>query len=186
MKLLDKAADWIREVLAFLPPRVVAYVWLPVLVVVVFIAAMLSTRRLLPLLGRLGATLLRALAALVGAVLLAPDMIIATVFRRVGRRPPAVLYHYGDIVAASVIGLAGTSGAVASALARVARIHASLVILGCTALIWTWNHDHCPATPATTACVRPFTSWVDAFDDDQPASPAPKITPRSSPSPKKK
>lgn len=180
MSLLDDAAHWIREALAF-TPDFAAYLWFPVLVVAVFIAAMLFVRRLLPLAGKWGAASLRVLSALVGAALLVPDVVVATVFRRVQKRPPALLYHYGDAVAASMTGLARTSGAVAGGFAKLARIPVLLVMVGCAAVIWSWNHGHCPA-PASTACVRPFTTWVNAFSDDQPP-PAPK-TP--APKPKKK
>jgi hypothetical protein len=193
VSLLDKAGGWIREVLAFLPASVVTYVWLPLLVIVVFIAAMLFMRRLLPLLGRLGAALLRSLAALVGALLLTPDLIVATVWRLVRGRPPAVVYHYGVAVASSMIGLARTSGAVSSGLARVARVHGFFVLLACAAVLWTWNHGHCPtsATPTTptstatppTTCVRPFANWLDNFGDDQPAPPDPKKSTVPSPAP---
>ena len=180
MNLLDKAADWIREALAFLPPRFVTFVWFPLLVTVVFVAAMLFIRRLLPLIGRLGAAVLRFLASLVAAVLLAPDMIIATVCRHVHRYPPAVLYHYGDAVATALIEVARMNSAVANALARVARINVIFVILGCAAVIWTWNQGHCPTVPAATTCVRPFTSWVDNIGDDHPAPPEP-LAPKTSP-----
>jgi hypothetical protein len=173
VNLLDGVADWIRKAVAFLSPSVVDYVWFPALVTVVFIAAMLLVRRLLPLLGRLGAALLPLLAAVAGATLLAPDMLIATTCRWVHRHPPAVLYHYGDAVAASVIRIARTSTAVADGLGRLARLHVFLVMLGCVALIWTWNHDYCSADPAATTCVRPFTSWVDTLGDGDPVPPAP-------------
>jgi hypothetical protein len=186
VNLIDKIAAWIREVLAFLPPDVVDVIWFPVLVTVVFIAAMLLIRRLLPLLGRLAGASVRVLAALAGAVLLVPDMIVATACRSAHKRPPAMLYHYGDAVATSMIGVTRTSGAVSSGLARVARINVLLVMLGCAAVIWTWNHGHCPEAPATTECVRPFTSWVDTFDDEDQAPPAPGNSPSPSPPPNPK
>jgi hypothetical protein len=186
VNLLDKIAAWIREVLAFLPPNVVAVIWFPLLAIVVFIAAMLLIRRLLPLLGRLAGALLRLLAALAGAVLLAPDVAIATAWRSAHKRPPAALYHYGDAVATSMIGVTRSSGAVSSGFARVARINVLLVMLGCAAVIWTWNHGHCPEAPATTECVRPFTSWVNTFGDDDTAPPAPANSPSPSPPPNPK
>jgi hypothetical protein len=168
VSFIDKVAEWVREILAFGSPEFVAGAWFPVLAVVVFIAAMLVVRTVLPLAGKAGAALFPVLSALLGAVLLMPDMLIAASFRAVRGRPPALLYHYGDAVAASMIGIAHGSQVVASRLARVARTHVLIVALTCSALIWTWNHSHCPATPAKTTCVRPFTSWMNSFGD-QPA-----------------
>jgi hypothetical protein len=173
--LLDKAADLIREVLAFLPPRVVAFLWFPVLVVLVFVAAMLLLRRLLPFLGKVGAALLRLLASFLVAVLLVPDAVVATTFRSLRMRPPAALYHYGDVVAGSMIGVIGASKAVATGLARVARVHVLVVMLACGALFWTWNHGHCPAS--ATTCVRPFTAWVNDFSGHHSVPPAPTPSP---------
>lgn len=184
MSLLDKVAEWIREVLAFGSPEFVEGAWFPILAIVVFIATMLVIRKVLPLAGKVGAALLRMLSTLAGAVLLVPDLLIAGAFRGMRGRPPTLLYHYGDAVAASMIGIARGSEVVTRGLARVARMNFLLVILACSGLIWTWNHDHCP--PAKTACVRPFTSWVNSFDEQPAPQPAHKSTSDAGHKPKKK
>lgn len=172
MNLLDRIAGWIHDLLGILPPEAVDFLWFPVVVVVVFVAVMLVVRRLMPVVGRLAATLLQMLTAFVGAVLLVPDMAIATAYRSAHRQPPAVLYHYGDAVATSMIGVTRTSGAVSHGFARVAKAPVIVVMLVCAALIGGWNQGYCPPEPATQ-CVRPFTGWIDRFGDDEPVAPDP-------------
>jgi hypothetical protein len=176
MKVLDKSAAWIRDVLTFLPPEIATFLWFPVLVMVVFLAAVLFFRRILPFIGRVGAALLPWLATLLGAALLLPDLIIATAFRLRRLRPPALLYHYGDTVVDSMIGLARASTKVGSALSRLARVHVLLLALACGALIWAWNAGHCSETSIKGTCVRPVSGWMESFGDSQTAPPAPKVT----------
>jgi hypothetical protein len=170
---LDKVSAWIRGMLAFLPSGAADFLWFPLLAFAVFLAAMLSVRRLMPLVGMLAGALLRLLSALVGAVLLALDLAVATACRSAHRPPPAALYHYGDVVVGSMIAVARTSGAVTTGLARLARVNTFLVMLGCAVVIGAWNHGYCSDSPATTECVRPFDSWVDTFSRDDPAPPDP-------------
>jgi hypothetical protein len=195
VSFLDQLAYWVREVLAFGSPDFVAGAWFPVLVVVLFIAMMLTVRKLVPLAAHGAAALLNGAYTVIGLVLLVPDALVASAWRRMRRPPPALVYHYGDAVVATSAGVTRTSEAVASRLARMARMHWLLVILICGALIWTWNHSHCPAdTPARAVCVRPFTSWIDSFGDQGSTSPAhsgksgrsPKRPTKATPTPARK
>jgi hypothetical protein len=184
VNLLDRVADWVRQVLSFGSAQFVAGAWLPIFAVVVFVALMLVVRKVVPLAGRGGAVVIDVLFTVVGAALLVPDLVVASAWRGMRGRPPALLYHYGDAVAATTAGVTRRSGVVAAGLARVARMHWFLVVLLCGGLIWTWNHAQCPATTSARAvCVRPVTGWVDSFGDEKPAPPVRKGKPAATTGP---
>lgn len=179
MSILDRAAEWIRQVLAFGSPEFVAGAWLPVFAVALFVAAMLVVRKLLPLAAHGGVLLLNALFTLAGAALLVPDLVVAWAARAARGRPPALLYHYGDAVAAGTAGLTRVGGTLRAGLGRVARMHWFLVLLLCAGLIWTWDHSHCPATaPGSASCVRPFAGWLGSFGDKKAPPPPHKVVTR--------
>jgi hypothetical protein len=161
VNLLDTAVDWIQWALSVLPVEAREFLWLPLLVIMVFIALVLVIRKALPLVGRVGTTALRWAVVVLGAALLLPEVAVATIFRRRQTRPPGLVYGYGDAVATSVIGLVKAAGSMTTAFTRVSQVNILVVMLSCGGLMWMWNQNHCGGTDPADACVRPVTRWID-------------------------
>src|SRR5690349_24880271 len=122
MGLLDKLVALLRRILGVLPNPVAEFLWFPVLVTVVVVVAILVVRRFLPVLGRVGAGLLRLVLGVAAAMLLVPDLILATVFRVVSLRPPGAVSGYGDAVMSGAISITAGAGKAAAMAARIARV----------------------------------------------------------------
>jgi hypothetical protein len=163
MTWFDWVVSLIRRVLSVLPPAAVEILWFPVFVVVLLLAFLAVARKGLPLLGRAFTTALGWLVMGAGAILLLADLIIASICRLSGLRPPGVVYAYGDIVSTFVIGLVSASGRTASAFVRLAKVNAFVIVLLCAGSVWWWNRDHCAAAEAAQPCVRPVASWLSGI-----------------------
>lgn len=164
MTLLDTAERLIQRLLSVLPAEARDVLWFPLLVVVVFIGMRLLVRKAVPWLGRLAGVLVRSLVAVVGATLLVPEFVAATAFRQVGIRPPGLVYGYGDAVAETMIKLGTMAGATTSALARVARMNITIVLLLGALWLWAWNQSHCRDVVAGAPCERPVAQWMAALN----------------------
>ncbi|MFC0002847.1 hypothetical protein [Micromonospora siamensis] len=163
MKLLDLLAGWIQR-LPVLPAEARGVLWLPLLFVVVAVGLRLLVRHALPPLGRLASAGFGLVAVLLGAVLLLPDLLVATAFRQGGNRPPAVIYGYGDAVVSLVLSLQRLGAGCAPVARRLAAVNLGLILLVAVGWLWWWNQRHCPdGSPGS--CLRPVQMWTAAFDE---------------------
>lgn len=163
MRIIDLAVVWIDRLLSWLPAEVRQKLWFPILVFLVVLVIWLLVRKALPPLGRLLAVLLRSAAALLGAVLLLPDLLASTAFRLAGVRPAGIVYGYGDAVSSSVVALQELSGRSATGAQALARMNVLLIFVLSGVCVWGWNEGHCPPTPQRPACVAPITAWTNGF-----------------------
>ncbi|MEU5674109.1 hypothetical protein ACGF3C_02130 [Micromonospora sp. NPDC047762] len=165
MMLLDRIIDGIQQVLSVLPDGARGFLWFPVLVAVVVVGLWFVIRHLLVWLGKAVVTILRWLIIGVGAMLLVPEVLTASVFRRAGNRPPGLVYGYGDTVAESVIGLTKLSDRTAAGFAWAARMHIVLIMLLAGLWVWGWNQNQCTSvTMVNTTCVTPISQWFEALE----------------------
>lgn len=163
MTFLDKVTDWIQTLLSVLPAKAQGFLWFPVLVIVVIVGVRLVVRHGLKWVGKIAAILLGWLIAAVGAALLLPDVLVASMFRLVRRRPPGLVYGYGDAVVGSVMSLTRLSGSTASGFARVARMNVAVIMVLSGLWLWGWNQSHCPYVARGSICVRPVTQWFETL-----------------------
>ena len=117
MTLLDLLAGGTRDLLGAVMPEAAATLWVPLLVVVLWLGGVLFVKHVVAALGRVGRMVLTGAAVGVGALLLLPEFAFATAYRRAAQRPPAFVYGFGDIVAAG----AGTIGKHAGATVEAPR-----------------------------------------------------------------
>ena len=164
MALLDLLAVSTRDLLGAVMPDSAAMLWVPLLFFVLWLGGVLFVRRLVVPLSRFVRMLLAGAAVGVGALLLLPEFGFAAVYRRAAQRPPALVYDFGDVVAAG----AGTigeraGGTVEAVAARLARLHPFVVLLLVLVWMWLWNRAACPDYAlAAGACARPISAWWSA------------------------
>jgi hypothetical protein len=162
MAALDLLAHLVHRLLSVFPDEMHAVLWLPVLYILVFVILHLFVRHVAPWLGGVVASLLGQLAVTVGAVMLLPDLLTASLFRWFRRRPPTAVYAYGDAVASGVIVLGSTTRHVSTGFNRTARLGAVPILVVALALMWMWDRGYCEDEPA---CLRPFTQWTAALPE---------------------
>jgi len=171
MTLLDEVARWVQRAASGLPPDTRQVVWFPVFAAVVFICLYLAVRKVLPVVGRAVGAPLRWLVIAVTAAFLLPEVVAAAVYRRCGRRPPDVVYTYGDAVGGSAKGMMAVGTATKTALARAARVNVVVIMLLAALWLWGWNQGHCPTRVVThgkrvthSTCIRPVSQWIQALN----------------------
>lgn len=156
--LLDNAAVQIGFPLAFR-----AFGELVVVGVLAFVVLRLVTTRLLPWAGNALVRPVMMLTRGLLVLLLLPDLGIARLTRRFGRKPPEAVYGYGAAVLAvveSVEELIG-HGLPKLALTRALRPWALIVLLVAGFLLW--NQEDC-ASGTAPKCASPVQVWLASFD----------------------
>ena len=164
MSLLDVVAEWVRRVLAVLDPQTARFLFIPAFVLVVVFGVVLFVRKLLAPACGLAAILARWAITLLAVLVLLGEMAIAAAFRQTERKPPTVLYNFGDAVASWVASLSAGAQTVAVQLSRLARMNLALLLLLAGGWIWLWNYEHCPE--GATACARPVSTWYAQVSAD--------------------
>ncbi|MEV0648054.1 hypothetical protein AB0I28_22585 [Phytomonospora sp. NPDC050363] len=158
MPALDKVSSGLRRLLASLAPSLDQYVWLPVMAVVVLIVVLLVARLGLPLAGRGTGRIVNGLVVVVGAVLLLPDLLVASGLRAFRRRPPSLLYAYGGMVKAGVIGLNRLVTTMGPAISKLAKKTFWLSLLLAGGLLLVWNDGYCERAESAS-CAPPLAEW---------------------------
>ena len=164
MTFLDKVAQWVQRVLAVLDPETARFLFIPAFVLVVVFGVVIFVRKLLPPVCALAAIVARWAITLLGAVVLLVEMAIASGFRQAQRKPPALLYNFGDSVASWVTSLNAGAQVVAGQLSRLARMNLLLLLVLAGGWIWLWNYDHCP--DGAKSCARPVSVWYAQVSSD--------------------
>jgi hypothetical protein len=164
MTLLDLLAGGTRDLLGAVMPEAAATLWVPLLFVVLWLSGVLFVKHAVAALGRIGRMVLTGAAVGVGALLLLPEFAFATAYRRAAQRPPALVYGFGDIVAAGAGTIGRHAAATVEALAaRVARLHPFVVLLLVVVWMWLWNGAACADDAvAAGACAQPVSAWWSA------------------------
>jgi len=172
MTLLDEVARWVQRAMSGLPPDVRQVVWFPVFAAVVFIGLYLVVRKALPVVVQAVGMLARWVIIGVAAAFLLVEVAAAAACRRSGKKPPDILYSYGDAVGGSANGIVLAGTATKAVFARAARANALVIMLLVAFWLWEWNQAHCPTRVVVThgkqvthsTCVRPVSQWIQALN----------------------
>jgi len=139
---------WLREM-----------VELAVLGIILWTILRLLSGRALPWLGSIGVAPLLLLVGVLRNLLLLPDLAVTIALGRLRRRPPAIVYAYGDAVLAAADGLEAIGRKVLSVGESAHRIPRALLLMVLAGTFLLWNDQHCVATP-DDICQSPVHHWT--------------------------
>jgi hypothetical protein len=156
--ILDGVLRWIGDRLPAHPDGLRAAVALPVLTVALYAAVAVLVRRVLPWLA-VGVLipLLGAAARAGGVALLSVQALGAVPFRLAHRRPPSLLYQFGDAVPGATGALRRGVEAARVVILRLRGTPFLALVPVVGALIFWWDRDTCAGT---AGCVRPVRGWT--------------------------
>jgi len=156
----DQVAAWILARLTWLPPTGEELAAVPVLVAVTLVALVIAVRQLIPRIGAFAVGwLVPAVGFAVTVVLLTVEFAVVQPFRRLHRRPPALLYGYGN----GAVGFEGvvrdTCDAIVRQIDRLHRAWGWLLLVAAIYAVIRWGALYCDRQPSG-GCVSPVDAWL--------------------------
>jgi hypothetical protein len=145
-----------------LPESVRAKLWVPAVIIIVFLVIRVIVRRVVPWAGRL--MLSPAVIDAAGAALLLVNFLLAQPFRLFRVRVPAWVFALGDATISMVAAAHQGARTARRSIARLSRVRLWMVATTTAGIIAWWNTSVClspgDSASSSTACTSPVAAWV--------------------------
>ncbi|GIF61575.1 hypothetical protein [Asanoa iriomotensis] len=157
MASVDRVVDWAA---GHLPASYAAWLVVPALFVILYLASATLLRQVAPLLvSQLVVPVVVLAVGAVGIGVLTLEFVSAQPFRLFRRRPPTLLYTMGDLTVGTVTLVQRQVRGLGYQTRRLRWLRAWAPLLAAAALLALWNHGWCARHPDDVTCLPPLTTW---------------------------